>query len=733
MVQEILAFIEERLSELEKEKEELKAYEQLDKLRKAIEYNLYDKDLSKSTEQLSQIEITREEERERHQEVYGRFRDIQDQLQLEEEQLLELRQVVERSSLKRTIKLQNLSTLRASRASLLLSLQELQASHGKSSDSEAELKEELTKINNEMANVERDLQTIEPRFEELTRSKAESQSALEQARGRVEELYAKQGRRKQFNSVSERDAFLTEQLSGLSNQLQDKQAMLKTLTADIAAERTRLAKEKSQHSKAVAENQNKASRLEELSNLVHVAVTERNSLQERRKAVWREQETLSEKLMVVKSDAEKARKSLNAALPKHIAQGLAAVARIAEEKNLSGYLGPLIDNITLKSEAFRTCVEVAAGNALFHIVVDTDATAAVLMKELERQKSGRITFLPLNRIRNEAVNYPVSNDVRPLIDVAIEFDQRVEAAVRQVFGKKLLARDLEVATHFSKSSQLDAITRDGDLVNRRGGFEGGYYDERESRIAAVLKIRTTATELLALQTKEEQLKVTLDGLEEAINTALRDLQALERERDQIRRSSEQVTAELTNRARHLSAAEESLESKVRKSTELQTEVAECARQIEAYEAERGTPLQSQLSASERSELKALGARDEELLARVSNIEEELLKISQQRDELKAELRTNLSKRKSDVQLRLDGLALKTTASYELEIVEESEQLRNVEASIAELERVIDEMEAQAENTKAELEVLERVVGERRLQGADAMKIIDEATQMQDKV
>lgn len=63
----------------------------------------------------------------------------------------------------------------------------------------------------------------------------------------------------------------------------------------------------------------------------------------------------------------------------------------------AGYYGPLIDNITLTNEIFRAAVEVAGGNALFHIVVDTDATAAVLINELERLKAGRLTFLPLNR------------------------------------------------------------------------------------------------------------------------------------------------------------------------------------------------------------------------------------------------------------------------------------------------------------------------------------------------
>ena len=59
---------------------------------------------------------------------------------------------------------------------------------------------------------------------------------------------------------------------------------------------------------------------------------------------------------------------------------------LRRKKGLKGYYGPLIDNIRLKADAYRTAVEVAAGNSLFHVIVDTDITAAFLMKELEDGK-----------------------------------------------------------------------------------------------------------------------------------------------------------------------------------------------------------------------------------------------------------------------------------------------------------------------------------------------------------
>ena len=71
--------------------------------------------------------------------------------------------------------------------------------------------------------------------------------------------------------------------------------------------------------------------------------------------------------------------------------------------------------------------------------------------------------------------YPDSNDVRPLLDVAIDYDQEAEVAKKQVFGKKLLARDLETAAHFSKEFSFSMRSpKMEDVVNRRGRFEGDF-------------------------------------------------------------------------------------------------------------------------------------------------------------------------------------------------------------------------------------------------------------------
>jgi chromosome segregation ATPase len=59
--------------------------------------------------------------------------------------------------------------------------------------------------------------------------------------------------------------------------------------------------------------------------------------------------------------------------------------------------GPVIDLFEC-SDKLYTAVEVTAGNQLFNVVVDTDATASRLYALLSQHKAGRVTCLPINRL-----------------------------------------------------------------------------------------------------------------------------------------------------------------------------------------------------------------------------------------------------------------------------------------------------------------------------------------------
>ena len=61
-----------------------------------------------------------------------------------------------------------------------------------------------------------------------------------------------------------------------------------------------------------------------------------------------------------------------------------------------------------------------------------------------KEKTGRVTFMPLNRLKPKEVVYPNAPDAIPLIN-KLRFDPIHEKAFKQVFGKTCVCRDLFIA------------------------------------------------------------------------------------------------------------------------------------------------------------------------------------------------------------------------------------------------------------------------------------------------
>lgn len=53
----MIGYIEERLSTLEEEKEELRAYQEWDKMRRSLEYTIHDKELRDTREKLEAVRL----------------------------------------------------------------------------------------------------------------------------------------------------------------------------------------------------------------------------------------------------------------------------------------------------------------------------------------------------------------------------------------------------------------------------------------------------------------------------------------------------------------------------------------------------------------------------------------------------------------------------------------------------------------------------------------------------
>jgi structural maintenance of chromosome 3 (chondroitin sulfate proteoglycan 6) len=320
----------------------------------------------------------------------------------------------------------------ATRAALDAEILEAEANAKSRAEELDEVRSQLEEIRHRMNSCGAELAAIEPEFDRQSAEVARLAAENDLIKSQIEGLYGKQGRGRQFKTKKERDSFLSQQIQQLTAQIGSSTSILQRQQMEIIQEEGRLAKERELLSRADTELNNKNQRIGDLSQLIQQHTVQRNHFQEQRKACWREQETLREQIDEATASRDKAKHHLNAALPRQISIGLQIVEKYATDHSLDGYYGPLIDNFVLRDEKFKTCVEVASGNALFHVIVDTDSTAALLMKELERRKAGRLTFLPLNRLRNPTIQYPTVNDAYPMMQAAMTYKPEFEEAIKQV-------------------------------------------------------------------------------------------------------------------------------------------------------------------------------------------------------------------------------------------------------------------------------------------------------------
>ena len=651
-IQEMVEYIEERLAELDEEKEELRAYEHLDRVRRALEYTLYENDLKDLRAQLQSVEAQLSDDADDADESYEALDALSKRIRALE---AALPPAAPQADAERRARAAEQEESLQERARLQVEVSELEERLAADLARESEQRAEMTSLAAERTALEQRLrEDLDPAHAAAKAAAQRGARDLAQWETAADALYKKQGRSAQFSTAEERDAALSAEIAALEASLGEKEAAgaalgrrLEELRADARA-----AAEGASALDAAAQR-----RAEEAASLSERAAGAKKELKARaevRKENWRSLEGVEEELKEARRALEQSERELSAAMPRHAADGLLAVERICREEGVSGCFGPIVDNITLTNDTFRAAVEAAAGAQLFHVVVDTDDTAALLMERLQREGAGRVTFLPLNRLRPKAVAYPSDRRVRSLLEVAIEAAPRVEKAVREVFGRKLLAQNMEAAAELSRAADMDAVTITGDHVSRRGVLHGGSQDRRESAIGAFKRARDLRETLRGLEDRQAEAQRLTPELEHGVTAAMKDLQALEAAAAAARARLSDAREEAREARRGAAALEAQALRKEEQARGALAEKASLEQQAEALRGELGTALTDRLSEEEVAALRDLEARAAAARAEAPALEGALRVCAREREEVRARLEQFVARRLEELAEALEG-------------------------------------------------------------------------------
>ncbi|CAG7970849.1 unnamed protein product [Penicillium salamii] len=721
-IDELLDYINERLAELEEEKDELRSYQEKDKERRCLEYTIYSLEQQEIGKVLSEIEERRQngvEDADNNREQENELQNAIDQIDAE---ITECRQQIEFLKVDKA----QLEDERRE-ASKTLAQNELQAKSLSDNQAAAQaLKSrydaDLTSVQEAIQKRESEHQEILPRFQTLKDQEDAVKSQLTDAETSRQRLYAKQGRNSRFKNKSERDKYLNMEVRESHNSIKSVQGVVSQTEEDIQELESTITALEPEMERIREQIDGRGDTMHSVDQKVQNAKDERDRLMDQRKELWREEAKLDSVISNASQEADRAERSLSSMMDHNTSRGTAAVRRIKRQHNLEGVYGTLAELFDV-NERYRTAVEVTAGQSLFHYVVDTDETATTVLEILQKEKAGRVTFMPLNRLRSRPLDMPRASDTIPMIE-KLQYDPAYERAFQHVFGKTIICPNLQVASQYARSHGVNAITPEGDRSDKRGALTGGYHDSRSSRLDAVKNVGKWRDECETKRSRGTEIRKELEQLDQMITKAVGELQKLEQQRHQVQNSSGPLRQELRGKRDLLQNKKDTLDAKRRALRNLESSLAALNDQVNASQAELSTPFQKALTGEEEERLETLGAAIKELRQQYQELSGERSELEARKSVLEVELRENLNPRLDQLLNRDVDIADEEAHGNLKETQREvkrlgkaleklTERLQQVDTSIEEGSARIVELQQRNAETRREVEELRRSIDKHR--------------------
>lgn len=372
----------------------------------------------------------------------------------------------------------------------------------------------------------------------------------------------------------------------------------------------------------------------------------------------------------------------------------------ARQEDLFGIHGT-IAQLGKVDQQYATALEIAAGNRMQAVVVDTDADAAEAIEYLKRRKGGRATFLPLNKMKDSRRldNLSYENGVIGYAIDLIEFDPDFEPAFWYVFQDTLVMENLSSARRLMGKARM--VTLEGELLEKSGAMVGGSISSKSG-------ISFAASERDKLVELAEEIK----SLDSSRNAAIAKQDSIESHVFELNRKIRDCEATISRKERQL----EEIAGREAKLAELLEAKQADLRAIEDSRAELRAEMDRIIS--EKTEKEKVVA---ELEVQISGLETKIAdsplpEINKKVEFVDEEIR-RLEGRIRDIEASLNALQLEKEYA-EQKIAEAKELIRDLDEKknsrqekVASLKEKIGELEEKLEEKKSrELELSDELIG-----------------------
>lgn len=706
-IDDLLETIRGRLSELEEEKEELREYQERDRERKCLEYIIHHRDQEQLEAQLERIDGEREQGAEDNDEHREALKEGEKQLDAIDGQITGLRQQIKLLTEEKAQYKEDRNETSRTLAQAESDVSNMQDNQSFAQQAQAQRNNELNEVQGLVKQREAELAQLLPEYNMKREQEKGLRQQVQDAVATRQRLLAKQGRHNQFRTKKERDDWLKKEIADVHNSLARRKAVAMQIAEDITELEEQIAQLETDIAELRHRMENRGDEQQNISGEIQQAREEKERLLDQRKELWREEAKLDSVIANARQELDNAERTLNTMMDANTSRGLAAVRRIVERDGIDGVHGPIGDLVECR-DSYRTAVEVTAGAALFHYVVDNDSIAERLIKALQAEKSGRVTFVPLNQVKAREIEIPKASDAVPLLS-KLRFDPKFHKAMLQVFGRTIVCPNLQVAAQYARSHSVNAITPDGDRSDQKGALTGGFHDARKSRVEGMIKVKVAREEFQSTKGRKGAIAQELRQIDQKVNKAMTELQKIENKRAQIEGGYIPMRDELRRKDHELTTRRDEVADKQRNHDNLTAMLNDINNQLSGFESELAAEFKKTLSTQEERQLDQLVAEIPELKKQHSEVSNELLDIDGKKQTVEDVLKINLRPRLDQLQSTDDDTTTARDGSGNSSLLKErkadvkraTKRLQSIDARIKEIDASIDEAKSELETAEAE--------------------------------
>ncbi len=608
-------------------------------------------------------------------------------------------------------------------------------------------RERIGKISSDIEHIDRELERKEKRKEDILLEKEKEEKALgyllkdienlrEELKTLREELELKE---REFEELKAQEEVVYEELRKLDDQLkvsieeaqraEEKEKQLKEYIENKKEEENSIRLKLREIELKIEKTKEDIERLQAEKEETKLRIEESfGELEKYRRMKAVEQDTLKQEKEYIKNVEEELRR-----IRKRIEEIIKAKGYVESKlaslepldvlfDGIEGVYGTVGDLITVKDPEHIRAVEVAGGGRLKYVVVENEDVAKKCIDFLRERNLGRMSFIPLNRIRAD-VNLPPYPRVRGAVDFAInlvEYDKRFERAVRFAFGDTLIVEDFESAKNIGIGNYR-MVTLDGELFEKSGVITGGsqrsggelgrkFYEEERRKLEL---------EEADLREKEQDIIIKLRALRSEIAEKEGVLKVLEKKLSEFEELSKEGDKKLSEYDEKINKAHEYVEILKSQEKDLRDRLQKLREDIEYSE----------------EKLRNLILKRQDIINyyKSSGIEEkrqEYEKIKRKAENKRAELESiRLSFKDKEAEIKTVEEEAQRKRSYIENLMSEYEQIeRDIEelkSKRSELEERVKDIEAQVyqfykekDKTEEEVRDLQAELGRLRVEEDD---------------